>query len=74
MVLRSDTSHGEILELIKSLQKATLQPTVRLVFKNGRHLDGAITYQERTGTGRIINIEEESARDYNLYDVKEVVY
>ncbi|MDP6849771.1 MAG: hypothetical protein QGH51_01715 [Planctomycetota bacterium] len=74
MVRRADENEIDVVALIKRLQEARLQPSVRLIFKDGREYDGAITYQDRFGTGRIINIQTEFSRDYNVYDLKEVLY
>ncbi|HJM39558.1 MAG TPA: hypothetical protein QGG59_05530 [Planctomycetota bacterium] len=74
MVRRAEDNEIDVIELIKQLQEARFQPSVRLVFKDGREFDGAITYQERFGTGRLINIQTEFSTEYNVYDLKEVIY
>ncbi|PCH78972.1 MAG: hypothetical protein COB96_04830 [Planctomycetota bacterium] len=74
MVLRAEVSEYEIQALVIRLQEARMHPMVRLLMHDGRELEGALTYQDRFGDGRIINIEKETSFDYNLYEVKEVIY
>jgi len=72
MVRRKKLTDDELKAVIKRLQEARQYQSVTLVMHDGRELVGALTYQDRFGDGRIINIEKEIACDYNLYDVKEV--
>ena len=56
-------------ELIAKLKVAHTKSMVRLHFKDGSSEAGAVTYVERLGTGRIIDVTREVARDYNVYEL-----
>lgn len=58
-----------IEELIAQLKVAHTKNVVRLHFKDGTSEAGAVTYVERLGTGRIIDVTREVARDYNVYEL-----
>ena len=45
---------------------------VRLRFKDGTEEQGAVTYIERLGTGRIIDITREVSRDYSVYEIDSI--
>ncbi len=74
MVRRADITEVDLQDMILRLREARSQPNVRLVFKDGRHLDGAITFVERLGTGRLINVEDEFAADFNIYELQRVEF
>lgn len=74
MVRRVPYSEAELQQMILKLRKASTQPNVRLVFKDGRMLDGAITFVERLGTGRLINVDNEFAANFNIYELKRVEF
>ncbi len=74
MVRRADITEVDLQEMILRLRQARTEPNVRLVFKDGRRLDGAITFVERLGTGRLINVENEFAADFNIYELKQVEF
>jgi len=69
MVRRIDHSQDDIDRLVESLKEARTQANVLLRFKNGREERGAITYQERLGRGRLIDIEREFAMDFEISDL-----
>ncbi|MBC8328957.1 MAG: hypothetical protein H8E31_09445 [Planctomycetes bacterium] len=58
--------------MILRLRQARTEPNVRLLFKDGRNMNGAITFVERLGTGRLINVDDEFAADFNIYELKQV--
>lgn len=72
--LATDREFAEIQQIIRRLKEARSQPNVRLAFKDGRVYDGAITFVERLGTGRLINIDREFALGFNVYDIRAVEY
>lgn len=75
MVRRADQNPSpEIQRLQGRLQVARTQPKVILSFKDGRSFDGAITFVERLGTGRLINIDREISVDFNIRDLQDVNY
>jgi hypothetical protein len=61
-----------IQDLVDKLKIAHTKKTVLLKFKDGTEEHGAVTYVERLGTGRIIDIAREIARDYNVYEIEAV--
>ncbi|MBL7007873.1 MAG: hypothetical protein ISR76_02665 [Planctomycetes bacterium] len=72
MVRRADITEVDIQEMILRLRQARTEPNVRLLFKDGRNMNGAITFVERLGTGRLINVDDEFAADFNIYELKQV--
>ncbi len=62
------------LELIRRLKEARTRYNVRVRFKDGREEQGAITYVERLGRGRIIDVDREFAMDFDLSDLVDVEY
>jgi len=48
--------------------------SVRLRFRDGREEQGAITFVERLGRGRIIDIEREFAMDFSIADLDSIEY
>jgi hypothetical protein len=74
MVRRATLTEDEIKQMVLRLREARTQPNVRLVFQDGRQMDGAITYVERLGTGRLINVDEEFAADFNVHELKRVEF
>ncbi len=62
------------LELIRRLKEARTRYNVRVRFKDGREENGAITYVERLGRGRIIDVDREVALDFALQDLADVEY
>ena len=75
MVRPSDKlQSSDILRLQSRLKEARTQPNVKLAFKDGRVVDGAITFVERLGTGRLINVDREFSLDFSIYDLREVSY
>lgn len=62
------------LELIRRLKEARTRYNVRVRFKDGREEQGAITYVERLGRGRIIDVDREFAMDFALHDLLDVEY
>ncbi len=61
-------------EILHRLREARTRLTVRLRFKDGREEHGAITYVERLGRGRLIDVEREFAMDFHLHDLADVEY
>ncbi len=61
-----------IQDLVDKLKIAHTKKTVLLKFKDGTQEHGAVTYVERLGTGRVIDITREFSRDYNVYEIEEV--
>jgi len=61
-----------IQDLIAKLKVAHTKSKVRVIFKDGSEEIGAVTYVERLGTGRIIDVSREFARDYNVHDLAEI--
>lgn len=45
-----------------------------LQFKDGRQLRGALVFNEFKGTGRIINVEEESSTDFAVDDLRDLKF
>lgn len=43
-----------------------------LHFKDGRILRGALVFNEFKGTGRLINVEEESSTDFAVDDLRDL--
>lgn len=70
----NDREFAQIQQIISRLKSARSQPNVRLAFKDGRVYDGAITFVERLGTGRLINVDREFAMGFNVYDIRSVEY
>ena len=70
----NQTVSYEIQRLRGQLQEARTQPNVKLAFKDGRIVDGAITFVERLGTGRLINVDREFSLDFNIVDLRDVTY
>lgn len=62
------------LELVQRLKEARTRYNVRVRFKDGREEQGAITYVERLGRGRIIDVDREFAMDFVLHDLLDVEY
>ena len=60
--------------LILKLKEARTKFNVLLRFKTGREERGAITYQERLGKGRLIDIDREFAMDFVLADLAGIDY
>ena len=48
--------------------------SVRLRFRDGREEQGAITFVERLGRGRIIDIEREFAMDFSIAALDSIDY
>ena len=69
MVRRPDDSEIDIDALIARLKDGRTKGSVLLRFKNGREERGAITYQERLGRGRLIDVDREFAMDFAIADV-----
>ncbi len=63
-----------LVEIVTRLREAQSAPHVRLAFKDGRVYDGAITFVERLGTGRLINVDTELSIQFSVYDLAEVSY
>lgn len=61
-----------IEELIHKLKVAHTKSMVRVHFKDGSSEVGAVTYVERLGTGRIIDVSREIARDYNVHEIADL--
>jgi len=72
--LANDTLPTDYHKILTRLRLARTQPNVRLEFKDGRSADGAITFVERLGTGRLINIDSEVSVDFHIYDLQRVVF
>jgi len=70
--LANDTLPTDYHKILTRLRLARTQPNVRLEFKDGRSADGAITFVERLGTGRLINIYEEISVDFHIYELLRV--
>lgn len=68
----NEREYAELKQLVARLNEARKRPTVRVAFKDGRVLDGAITFVERLGTGRLINVDREFALAFSVYDVQSV--
>ncbi|RMH02786.1 MAG: hypothetical protein D6702_07755 [Planctomycetota bacterium] len=74
MVRRAEYNEDDLRRMMLRLREATRQPQVRLVFRDGHTLEGAITFVERFGTGRLINIEQEVAENFNIYELERVEF
>ena len=48
--------------------------SVRLRFRDGREENGAITFVERLGRGRIIDIDREFAMDFSISELDSIEY
>ncbi len=64
-----ETELPPIQHLVDKLKVAHTKKLVRLRFKDGTEEQGAVTYIERLGTGRIIDIAREVSRDYSVYEI-----
>ena len=62
------------LEMVRRLKEARTRYNVRIRFKNGREEHGAVTYVERLGRGRIIDVEREFAMDFSIHDLLDIMY
>ncbi|MDA1260098.1 MAG: hypothetical protein O3A20_05695 [Planctomycetota bacterium] len=56
------------------MKEARTRYNVRVRFKDGREENGAVTYVERLGRGRIINVDREFALDFAIDDLAEIEY
>ncbi|HEX9793713.1 MAG TPA: hypothetical protein VGC54_06980 [Planctomycetota bacterium] len=75
MVIRAqDSRHDRIQKIVLRLREARTQPEVRLSFKDGREVEGAITFVERLGTGRLINVDNEFSLEFSIHDIDRVQY
>lgn len=75
MVRRAQEMAPEQLEqIVTRLKEARTQPNVELLFKDGRRFHGAITFVERLGTGRLINVDQEFSMEFNIHDLTQVDY
>lgn len=70
----SQPAQPDVLELIRRLKEARTRYNVRVRFKDGREEHGAVTYAERLGRGRIIDVDREFAMDFTIADVSEIDY
>jgi hypothetical protein len=61
-------------ELSARLKEGMTKYSVRLRFRDGREERGAITFVERLGRGRLIDIEREFAMDFSLTDLQGIDY
>jgi hypothetical protein len=61
-------------ELSARLKEGMTKYSVRLRFRDGREEHGAITFVERLGRGRIIDIEREFAMDFCIADLDSIEY
>jgi|FLOH01.1.fsa_nt_gi hypothetical protein len=61
-------------ELSSRLKVGMSKYSVRLHFRDGREEQGAITFVERLGRGRIIDIEREFAMDFTIADLDSIDY
>lgn len=64
----------DVLELVRRLKEARTRYNVRVRFKDGREEHGAVTYVERLGRGRIIDVDREFALDFAIGDLAEIEY
>lgn len=64
----------DVLELVRRLKEARTRYNVRVRFKDGREEHGAVTYVERLGRGRIIDVDREFALDFAIGDLSEIDY
>jgi hypothetical protein len=64
----------DVLELVRRLKEARTRYNVRLRFKDGREEQGAVTYAERLGRGRIIDVDREFAMDFAIGEVADIEY
>ena len=64
----------DVLELVRRLKEARTRYNVRVRFKDGREEFGAVTYVERLGRGRIIDVDREFALDFAISDLVEIEY
>jgi hypothetical protein len=67
-----ETELPPIQHLVDKLKVAHTKNLVRLRFKDGTEEQGAVTYIERLGTGRIIDIAREVSRDYSVYEIDSI--
>ncbi len=64
----------DVLEIVRRLKEARTRYSVRVRFKDGREEQGAVTYVERIGRGRIIDVEREFALDFAVTDLVDIEY
>lgn len=64
----------DVLELVRRLKEARTRYNVRIRFKDGREESGAVTYVERLGRGRIIDVDREFAMDFGIHELAEIEY
>lgn len=43
-----------------------------LLFKDGRVVTGALVFNHLKGTGRLINVDEETSMDFNVDEIRDV--
>jgi hypothetical protein len=54
------------------LMTAQTADKVTLLFRDGRILNGALLFNHFKGTGRLINVEEESSLDFAIGELRDV--
>ena len=64
----------EVKELSARLKEGMTKYSVRLHFRDGREENGAITFVERLGRGRIIDIDREFSMDFSIADLTAIDY
>lgn len=69
-----DHNYHQLQQLVLRLKEARTAPSVRMTFRDGRVLQGAITFVERLGTGRLINVDREYALTFSVYDIQSIEY
>lgn len=61
-------------DLSSRLKEGMTKYSVRLRFRDGREENGAITFVERLGRGRIIDIDREFAMDFSISELDSIEY
>ncbi|MEZ5980053.1 MAG: hypothetical protein R3F34_17830 [Planctomycetota bacterium] len=54
------------------LMTARTAERITLLFKDGRILKGSLLFNHSKGTGRLINVEEESSLDFAIGELRDV--
>ncbi len=72
MVRRAEPHEIDLNAILQTLRMARTKRNVRLTFKDGRQIAGAVTFVERLGKGRVIDIDREFAASFSIYDLSRV--
>lgn len=75
MVRKADEIEGNFLpteKIYDLLLEGTTKHEVRLEFRDGTSLRGAITFNPLVGRGRVFDIDRDFARDYEACELAKV--